>query len=140
MAEVDWSLQRDLIRTLVKRVEIDHDSINVVFRVAPSPSDPGPSDPDGKRTWQDCGWSDEPAARQHLPPLRLRSLGRALAVTPRDRRHDRRALRRRPDRRLRAPAGCGAVPRRSPGAAGPVGLRSHPEKTRLIEFGKGAIA
>ena len=57
MAEVDWSLQRDLIRTLVKRVEIDHDGINVVFRVAPSPSDPGPSDPDGKRTWQGCGWS-----------------------------------------------------------------------------------
>src|SRR3954471_1750734 len=33
MAEVDWSLQRDLIRTLVKRVEIDRDGINVVFRV-----------------------------------------------------------------------------------------------------------
>ena len=44
----------------------------------------------------------EPAARQHLPPLRLRPLGRAVAATPRDRRHDRRALRRRPDRRLRA--------------------------------------
>ena len=57
MAEVDWSLQRDLIRTLVKRVEIDHDGINVVFRVAPSPSDPGPPDPDSKRTWQGCGWS-----------------------------------------------------------------------------------
>src|SRR3954451_22697310 len=120
MAEVDWSLQRDLIRTLVKRVEIDHDSINVVFRVAPSPSDPGPSDPDGKRTWQGCGWSGQPDPRQHLPPLRLRSLGRPVAATPRDRRGDRRALRRRPDRRLRAPAGCGAVPRRSPRAARPV--------------------
>src|SRR3954453_6853522 len=63
MAEVDWSLQRDLIRTLVKRVEIDHDGINVVFRVAPSPSDSGPPDPDGKRTWQGCGWSDDPTLR-----------------------------------------------------------------------------
>src|SRR3954451_19835958 len=120
MAEVDWSLQRDLIRTLVKRVEIDRDGINVVFRVALSPSDPRPPDPAGKRTLQDCGWSGQPAARQNLPPLRLRPLGRAVAATPRDRRHDRRALRRRPDRRLRAPAGRGAVPRRPPGAAGPV--------------------
>src|SRR3954471_1404521 len=72
MAEVGWSLQRDLIRTLVKRVEIDHDSINVVFRVAPSPSDPGPSDPDGKRTWQSCGWSGQPDPRQPVPALRVR--------------------------------------------------------------------
>src|SRR5689334_9619 len=75
MAEVDWSLQRDLIRTLVKRVEIDHDGINVVFRVAPSPSDSGPPDPDGKRTWQGCGWSGHrplpgpPVADRHDPVL-----------------------------------------------------------------------
>src|SRR5205085_11868102 len=36
MAAVDWSLQRDLIRLLVRRVEIDHGDINVVFRVGPS--------------------------------------------------------------------------------------------------------
>jgi site-specific DNA recombinase len=30
MAEVDWPLQRDLIRTLVKRVEIDRNSIKMV--------------------------------------------------------------------------------------------------------------
>src|SRR3954447_19196130 len=35
MDSPDWSLQRDLIRLLVKRVEVDHDEINVVFRVAP---------------------------------------------------------------------------------------------------------
>src|SRR4051812_18774734 len=40
MSAVDWSLQRDLIRLLVKRVEIDRGDINVVFRVAPS-FDPG---------------------------------------------------------------------------------------------------
>src|SRR5215204_4115353 len=46
MAAVDWSLQRDLIRTLVKRVEIDCADINVVFRVAPSfdPSHGGSQD------------------------------------------------------------------------------------------------
>src|SRR4051812_15322200 len=61
MAEVDWSLQRDLIRTLVKRVEIDRDGINVVFRAAPSPSDPRPPDPGGERTLQGCGWSVSPS-------------------------------------------------------------------------------
>src|SRR5215213_10097720 len=40
IAAVDWSLQRDLIRLLVRRVEIHHGDINVVFRVAPS-FDPG---------------------------------------------------------------------------------------------------
>jgi site-specific DNA recombinase len=37
MAAVDWPLQRDLIRLLVKRVEIDRGDITVVFRVAPPP-------------------------------------------------------------------------------------------------------
>jgi site-specific DNA recombinase len=92
MAEVDWPLQRDLIRTLVKRVEIDRNSINVVFRVAPLPSGPGSPDPGGKRTLQDCGRRGEPAARQHLPPLCLRSLGRPVAATPSERRGDHRAL------------------------------------------------
>src|SRR4029450_281879 len=40
MSAVDWSLQRDLIRVLVKRVEIDRGDINVVLRVTPS-FDPG---------------------------------------------------------------------------------------------------
>jgi site-specific DNA recombinase len=40
LSAVDWSLQRDLIRLLVKRVEIDRGDITVVFRVAPPP-DPG---------------------------------------------------------------------------------------------------
>jgi hypothetical protein len=35
LAELDWTGKRDLIRTLVKRVEIGLDDVNVVFRVAP---------------------------------------------------------------------------------------------------------
>src|SRR5262249_30545764 len=33
----DWLTQRELIRTLVSRVEIDHTQVNVVFRVPPDP-------------------------------------------------------------------------------------------------------
>ncbi len=53
LADADWALQRDLIRLLVKRVEIAEDAINIVFRIAPlshRPSRDGPILPDcGRR-------------------------------------------------------------------------------------------
>jgi site-specific DNA recombinase len=39
--EADWQTRRDLIRTLVKRVEIDQEQVHVIFRVGPhTPSTP----------------------------------------------------------------------------------------------------
>jgi len=35
--QLDWATQRGIIRTLVKRVEIDQGQVNVVFRVGPGP-------------------------------------------------------------------------------------------------------
>jgi len=35
----DWASQRDLIRALVKRVEVARDDVNIVFRVDPYPGD-----------------------------------------------------------------------------------------------------
>src|SRR5919202_1872487 len=35
LAEADWATRRELIRALVKRVEIGKDDVNVVFRVSP---------------------------------------------------------------------------------------------------------
>jgi site-specific DNA recombinase len=35
LEQMDWQNQREIIRTLVKRVEIDQDQVNVVFRVEP---------------------------------------------------------------------------------------------------------
>jgi site-specific DNA recombinase len=57
MTTLDWPLQRDLIRLLVKRVEVDHDEINVVFRVPPPPGFLPPG-PEGDRSLQDC-WRGE---------------------------------------------------------------------------------
>jgi site-specific DNA recombinase len=57
----DWHQRRELIRLLVKRVEIDVDAINIVFRVAPAPSDPGPAAPRSP-SLQDCGWRDHSTA------------------------------------------------------------------------------
>src|SRR5918911_1017715 len=48
----DWATQRDLIRTLVQRIEIDDDHVRVVFRI-----DPGPSGRGGSRS-----------LLQHCPP------------------------------------------------------------------------
>ena len=42
----DWASQRDLIRALVKRVEVARHEVNVVFRIDPYPSD---NDPEKKR-------------------------------------------------------------------------------------------
>jgi len=59
MSEVDWLMQRELIHTLVRRVEIDQDDINVVFRVDGTLSTPDPTSPGQNSFWQDCGRVDE---------------------------------------------------------------------------------
>ena len=38
----DWTSQRDLIRALVKRVEVARDDVNIVFRIDPYPGDADP--------------------------------------------------------------------------------------------------
>ena len=49
----DFQTRRDIIRTSVKRVEVDEQQIRVVFRVSPMPF-PSSSD-DASHHWQDCG-------------------------------------------------------------------------------------
>src|SRR5262249_13418099 len=50
LAMADWARPRDLLRALVKRVEVARHEVNVVFRIDPYPSD---TDPEKKR-WQLC--------------------------------------------------------------------------------------
>jgi site-specific DNA recombinase len=40
--EADWASQRDLIRTLLKRVEVAQDQVKIVLRVDPYLGDPDP--------------------------------------------------------------------------------------------------
>ena len=42
LEEADWASKRDLIRTLVKRVEVAQDQVNIVFRIDPYLGDPDP--------------------------------------------------------------------------------------------------
>ena len=48
LAAADWTSKRELIRALVKRVEVTQDQVNVVFRVDQHPAEPGP----GKKSLQ----------------------------------------------------------------------------------------
>jgi len=63
LAEADWSRKREMIRALVKRVEVVHDQVKVVFRIEPRPGDPSSE----KKSLQDCRGSKQPSPGQHLP-------------------------------------------------------------------------
>jgi site-specific DNA recombinase len=41
LEDADWTSRREMIRALVKRVEVDHDQVHVVFRVEQRPGDLG---------------------------------------------------------------------------------------------------
>ena len=65
LAEADWSRKREMIRTLVKRVEVAYDQVKVVFRIDPHPGDPSPE----KKSLQHCRRSGQSHPRQDLPRL-----------------------------------------------------------------------
>jgi site-specific DNA recombinase len=60
LEQMDWHNRREIIRTLVKRVEIDQDQVNVVFRVEPHSLVPDL----GKDCLQHCTGRDSPSACQ----------------------------------------------------------------------------
>jgi site-specific DNA recombinase len=51
MPNVDWSQRRELIRLVVRRVEIDHEQINIILRIDPPP---GSAPSDVGTFMQDC--------------------------------------------------------------------------------------
>jgi site-specific DNA recombinase len=73
---LDWHGRRDIIRSLVRRIEVDGHRVEVVFRVPPPPGGCGSSEPDPAGqlgAWQHC-------PSDYLPPARLdREAGLALA-------------------------------------------------------------
>jgi site-specific DNA recombinase len=59
---MEFEAQRNLIRMLVKRIEIDQEHVNIVFRVAP----PATSGPLGSENMHYCWRGDQPVAGEHL--------------------------------------------------------------------------
>ncbi len=52
LAEADWLTKRELIRTLVKRVEIGKEEVNIIFRVTPDPFDSSPERGSLQHRWR----------------------------------------------------------------------------------------
>jgi site-specific DNA recombinase len=69
---LDWHGRRDMIRTLVNRVEIDREQVKVVFRVEDMTTSPG-----NKPFLQDCWRRGLPDPGQRLPALCLGPVVRA---------------------------------------------------------------
>jgi site-specific DNA recombinase len=63
LEEADWTSRRELIRVLVKRVEVDHDQVHVVFRVDQRPGDPSPE----KKSLQLCRGSKDRCVAECAP-------------------------------------------------------------------------
>jgi site-specific DNA recombinase len=65
LTEADWSRKREMIRALVKRVEVAYDQVKVVFRIDPRPGDPSPE----KKSLQDCRGSQFTHLGQRISAL-----------------------------------------------------------------------
>jgi len=59
LEDPDWLSKREMIRALVKRVEVTPDRVNVVFRVDPYPEEANPE----KKSLQLYGRSNDPSLR-----------------------------------------------------------------------------
>jgi site-specific DNA recombinase len=76
LAEANWTNQRELIRTLVKRVDVAHDQVNIVFRIEPRLGDPSPE----KKSLQDCRRSKRPPLRRRLEAVARQRSGFQVPV------------------------------------------------------------
>ena len=68
LRDADWSTKREIIRALVKRVEIDESQVRVLYRIDPLPFDCGP---EGGRL-QDCLRRSLATFGQRWPPSAFR--------------------------------------------------------------------
>jgi site-specific DNA recombinase len=68
LQEADWSPRREIIRALVKRVEIDQEQVRVVFRVPPPPpAAPQPTSEKDSPSLHHCGGRGVTNTQQYLP-------------------------------------------------------------------------
>jgi site-specific DNA recombinase len=70
---LDWHGRREIIRTIIRRIDIDHDNVEVVFRVPPPIGPSGaPSQTPTSNSWQHCTGGDvlqlRPTTIPHYAP------------------------------------------------------------------------
>jgi hypothetical protein len=113
LQEPDWNTRREVLRALVKKVEIDEQEVRIVYRVSPSPFERGPQHGFSQRCWGRCFT----LVGESLHALCLRSLD-----DPDLSGHPVRALCRRCDHSRQEPGSSGARARSGP--ATPQGVPS----------------
>ena len=82
LQEPSWETRREIVRALVKKVEIDEQEVRIVYRVSPSPFERGPQ----QGSLQHCWGRDQPSLGQHLPALRAGRMVREGSSPPPERR------------------------------------------------------
>jgi site-specific DNA recombinase len=66
LQEPSWETRREVVRALVKRVEVDEQEVRIVYRVSPSPFEGRPQ----QGSLLHCWGRDQPHALEHLLALR----------------------------------------------------------------------
>src|SRR5208337_1624756 len=51
LQEPDWDTRREVVRALVKKVEVDEQEVRIVYRVSPSPFEGGPQQGSSQHCW-----------------------------------------------------------------------------------------
>ena len=62
----DWTTRREIIRAVVKQIEIDKDDVRIVYKVSPDGIVPGVAEKSLHHRWRGA----QPHARQHTPAPR----------------------------------------------------------------------
>ena len=78
LQEPDWDTRREVVRALVKKVEIDEQEVRIVYRVSPSPFEGGPQQGslqhcwgrDFTRRWRIGPWMDCNGCWRNASPRR----------------------------------------------------------------------
>jgi site-specific DNA recombinase len=124
LQEPDWDTRREVVRALVKKVEVDEQEVRIVYRVSPSPFEGGPQ----QARSQLCWGRGQPDPGKHLP-RQARSVRRRHAhsqVHPREKEEEDTA---RPE--VRGPPAIPVYRRPTQGEPGrPQGLPEDPEVGR----------
>ena len=80
LQEPDWTTRREIVRALVKRVEVDEQEVRIVYRVSPSPFEGSPQQGHSQHCWG----RDDPALRcpaergSVVPPFEISGLEKPL--------------------------------------------------------------
>src|SRR6516162_8178827 len=88
LQEPDWDTRREVVRALVKEVEVDEQEVRIVYRVSPSPFERGPQQGSSQHCWGRAFTTPG----ECVPALCLRPMGTPVADEIRNWRRDRRAL------------------------------------------------